>query len=70
MSGRMKAGLLGERRHSLSMGANEGPLLVALGPSFKTGKERVVAGRFRISTAGHTRISRLVRRCGMIQREL
>ena len=35
-------------RHSLRMGRdNEGPLLVVLGPSFKTGQERDVAGRFR-----------------------
>jgi glycine/D-amino acid oxidase-like deaminating enzyme/nitrite reductase/ring-hydroxylating ferredoxin subunit len=37
-----------EPRHSLRMGRdNEGPLLVALGPSFKTGQERDIAGRFR-----------------------
>ena len=37
-----------EPRHSLRMGRdNEGPLLVVLGPSFKTGQERDVAGRFR-----------------------
>jgi glycine/D-amino acid oxidase-like deaminating enzyme/nitrite reductase/ring-hydroxylating ferredoxin subunit len=37
-----------EPRRSLRMGRdNEGPLLVVLGPSFKTGLERDVAGRFR-----------------------
>ena len=37
-----------EPRHSLRMGRdNEGPLLVVLGPSFKTGQERDVAARFR-----------------------
>jgi Rieske Fe-S protein len=37
-----------EPRHSLRMGRDsEGPLLVVLGASFKTGKERDVARRFR-----------------------
>jgi glycine/D-amino acid oxidase-like deaminating enzyme/nitrite reductase/ring-hydroxylating ferredoxin subunit len=37
-----------EPRRSLRMGRdNEGPLLVVLGPSFKTGQERDVARRFR-----------------------
>ena len=54
-----------EPRHSLRMGRdNEGPLLVALGPSFKTGQERDVAGRFRDLDRWVHEISRLVRRCG------
>ena len=54
-----------EPRHSLRMGRdNEGPLLVVLGASFKTGQERDVAGRFRDLDRWVHKNFLVVKRCG------